>query len=314
MNKNKIVTINGQHYDAHTGLPVAGSSSGTSALIPKTTSATTVHASPQKSQTLVRRVTKKPVSANGGKSAFRTKGRSMDIARSSKIARFAPHPTTAPAKVSTASADIKAVTHPAVAKAHAAHGAKHAPQTAAAAVSTKQVKHAAISAALSKPAVKHFKKDFFKRHPRLISITSISIIVAILGAYLTYTNLPSWSVSVAAAQAGIDATYPEYRPDGYRLNGPVTYSDGEVTINFTANTGSSGFSVKQSKSSWDSSAVLDNVVREQVGQEYITSQERGLTIYTYSGNAAWVNGGILYTVEGDAPLSGEQIRRIATSL
>jgi len=126
--------------------------------------------------------------------------------------------------------------------------------------------------------------------------------------------MPSWSVHVAAGQAGIDATYPEYRPDGYSLDGPVTYNDGQVTIDFAANTGSSKFSLKQSKSSLDSSAVLDSIVHKKVGDKYITNQERGLTIYTYDGNATWVNAGILYSIDGNAPLSSEQIRRIATSL
>jgi hypothetical protein len=60
--------------------------------------------------------------------------------------------------------------------------------------------------------------------------------------------------------------------------------------------------------------VLDNYVKEKAGDNYITYNERGLTIYTYNSNAAWVNNGVLYTIDGDAPLSSDQIRRIATSL
>lgn len=60
--------------------------------------------------------------------------------------------------------------------------------------------------------------------------------------------------------------------------------------------------------------MLDNVVRPASGDNYIITQERGLTMYAFDGNAAWVNGGILYTIESDAALSGDQIRRIATSL
>ena len=48
--------------------------------------------------------------------------------------------------------------------------------------------------------------------------------------------------------------------------------------------------------------------------KYATYNDAGLTIYTYGTDAAWVNGGVLYTVEGSANLSNEQIRRIATSL
>ena len=95
----------------------------------------------------------------------------------------------------------------------------------------------------------------------------------------------------------------------------MTFSDGEVIINFAANTGSTKFTITQKKSLLDSSAVLNDIVRKEVGGQYNTSQAGGLTVYTFNGgNAAWVNAGILYTIKGDAPLSGEQIRRIATSL
>lgn len=309
MSEQKIVTINGQRYDAHTGLPVS-SPKKTPAPTKKPTPATSVHATTQKSQTLIRRLTKKPLV--GGKP--RSGGQTMDIARSGKIARFAPHPVAKPQIVAPSIPDITAKPHPMTAKVHARHAEKQKPIVAPIVKSSRDIKEEAIEAALAKPMLKPVRKSFFKRHPRFISVTSISIVIVLLGGYLTYVNIPSLSVKVAAVQAGINATYPDYRPDGYSLNGPVTFSDGEVTINFAANTGSTKFTITQKKSPFDSLAVLDNIVRKDVGEKYITSQEGGLTIYTYNGNAAWVNAGILYTIKGDAPLSGEQIRRIATSL
>lgn len=158
------------------------------------------------------------------------------------------------------------------------------------------------------------KRSFFVRHPRLLSIGSASLALVMLGGYFTYLNMPNLSVRVAATQAGINASYPDYQPDGYRLNGPVAAENGKVQMKFASNAGSQSFQITQEKSTWDSSAVVDNLVKPQSNDSYVTTNERGLTIYTYDGNAAWVNGGILYTIEGDAPLSSEQIRRIATSL
>lgn len=308
MSTDNIITINGQRYDAVTGLPIAKKPSTPTKRL---TQAADIHAAPQRSKTLVRRSTKKPVAHPV--MPRRTPGKSMDFApRSNNITKFAAHPKPSP--VVTSTPDIPAIAHPVVAKAHKQHAARTAPVAPTAPASSKAIKEEAIVQALAKPAVKHKRKNFFQRHPRLLSIGSISIVVAVLAGYLTYTNIPSISVKVAATQAGIDATYPEYRPDGYSLDGPVTFSDGQVTINFASNSGTSKFAIKQAKSSWDSTAVLDNIVRAKVGEKYITSQERGLTIYTFGGNAAWVNGGILYTIDGNAPLSGEQIRRIATSL
>lgn len=126
--------------------------------------------------------------------------------------------------------------------------------------------------------------------------------------------MPSLSVRVAAAQAGVNASYPSYHPDGYSLNGPVAYSQGEVNMKFASTTGPQNFTIGQSKSNWDSTALLQDYVKQHAGDNYITYDDHGLTIYTYESNAAWVNDGILYTITGDAPLSSDQIRQIAASM
>jgi hypothetical protein len=111
MDKNEIVTINGQRYNAHTGMPLEVTKAS-SVMTPKPTPAAGIHAAPQKSQTLIRRATKKPpVSINSR--LLSKPGRSMDIARSNKIARFAPHPVKPPVKA-TSVPDIAATTHPVV--------------------------------------------------------------------------------------------------------------------------------------------------------------------------------------------------------
>ena len=60
--------------------------------------------------------------------------------------------------------------------------------------------------------------------------------------------------------------------------------------------------------------MLANFVEPKAGTAYSTAETNGLTIYTFGQNAAWVNGGILYTITGNAPLSADQIQHIATSL
>lgn len=307
MNKNNIVTINGKKYDAITGLPVELSSSKPD--IKRTTPSSGIHTSPERSRTLVRRTTKKPI---GQSKPPRKPGQTMDIARSNSISRFAPHPVSTPNPTQKL-ADAPVARHPLLARAHQAQSSKNTVSKPIAQTS-KEIKDQAIAKALATPAPKPAKKKFIKRHPRLVTILGISIVLAVAVAYVVYLNMPALSVRIAGSQAGISATYPQYQPDGYSLDGPVTFTDSAVSIHFAANTGSTKFTITQAKSSWDSTAVLDNVVKKAAGNNYITSQERGLTIFTYSGNAAWVNAGILYTIQGDAPLSGDQIRRIATSL
>ena len=248
-----------------------------SIAIKKLTNSTVVHSLTQKSKIL-----------------YHKAGRSMDIARSKSISHFAPN--LAPTMTKPTSISAVQQRQPDIPK------------------SAKVIKEEAIAAAFKKLSEEQTeKKSIFKRYSKFVNIFSVSIVLLAIAGYLVYFNMPSISVRIASAQAGINATYPEYHPDGYSLNGPVSYSDGEVAIKFHANAGESEFIIRQSKSSWDSTAVKNMVDKDSKG-EFIATEEKGLTIYTYNGNAAWVNGGILYTITGNAPLSSDQIIHIASSL
>ncbi len=315
----RTVIINGTEYDARTGMPVQRSGASPAAKLaakPKSQPrhSHAIHNVTQKSQTLNRKTVKKAV---GPAIQSRAKpGLRPDIKKSTAISKFAPHP--AGIKLPKATADIGPVAHPLAAKASQHMQAKAEQKATASAPKPSQViKQEAVAKAMeSAPShsasTQQVKRR--KRFPRILSIASASLALLLLGGYFTYLNMPNLSVRVAAAQAGINATYPSYHPDGYSLNGPVAYDKGEVHMKFASNSGPQSFTVDQTKSNWDSSAVLENYVSKKVGDNYITYNEHGLTIYTFGGNAAWVNGGILYTISGDAPLSGDQIRHIATSM
>jgi hypothetical protein len=321
MTKSETITIEDQVYDALTGLPVSASTPSSSIKVTvsshkQLSTATTLHGGPQRSVTLQRKFLKKPVPLKH-QIVKHASAKHMDIARPAQTAqrngtirRFAPHPAGALA-APQAPVDIAPVAHPHVVKAHARSATAVSPVRASNASELKEnVIRNAIANTHKKPAL----KDRLRVKQRTAGIVGATFALVLLAGYFTYLNMPALSVRVAAAQAGIDASYPNYRPDGYALNGPVTYSDGKVAMNFKANGSNDAFTVSQSKSGWDSAALLNNYVSPKAGSDYIPYTERGLTIYTYGDNAAWVNGGILYTIEGDAPLSSSQMRRIATSL
>ena len=335
MTKGEIISIEGQDYDSVTGLPVSSKpdnqpsekQSQPAKAVVHPHSAAQFHALQQRSKTLRRQSLVKPVPAKhvvtNHASATHQRAtpspstvRHMDIARPAKSAnihKFAPHPVGAVTpKVASKTIDIGPVTHPHVAKAHAISAAKA--ELSPLARTMTQIKDEAIKHAMAETHKRRPLKDRFKMKQRMFAVLTSTFAIVLLGGYFTYLNMPALSVRVAAAQAGIDANYPNYRPDGYALNGPVSYADGRVSMNFKANGGEQNFTVNQAKSGWDSNAVLDNYVMPKAGSSYIPYTERGLTIYTYGDNAAWVNGGILYTIEGNAPLSSQQLRRIATSL
>lgn len=180
------------------------------------------------------------------------------------------------------------------------------------------IKQEAIAKAMAKTPAKSDRQETpAARNPKLkrfAGLATASLAILMLGGYFTYLSMPSISTRVAASQAGIAASYPNYQPTGYSLSGAVAYQQGRVTMTFAANAGPSSYTLEQIKSGWDSSAVLDSYVKPKAGDNYETTTSNGLTIYTYDGSAAWVNRGIFYTISGDAPLSDDQIQRIATSL
>jgi len=312
-NKQTIV-INGRQYDTQTGMPVEAPAAAEPIRQPKrpaSTQSSGIHTKLQRSQTLNRKIVHKqapvrPVAAR----PLVSSPKHMDISRSPAISRFAPHPVVKP--LPAASPAIKAQPHPLALKAHQTVAAKRQP--APAPKPSQVIKNEAIAKALSTPAATHKKQSVKRRFPRVFSVATASLAVFLLAGYISYLNMPTISIRVAAVQSGINATYPDYHPSGYRLSGPIAYNDGEVQMRFAANAGPQNFTIKEQRSNLNSSAVLENYVQPKAGNEYDTHAQSGLTIYTYDNHAAWVNGGILYTIEGNAPLSKDQVLRIARSL
>lgn len=316
MSQSHVVSIGGIDYDSHTGLPLTAQKEATlhnELRRAQSVNAKGIHQTQQRSAALNRRFVKKAVPAQKPKPTVT----SMDVKRpvvmrSPHISKFARDPQMKPVK-RAASSDIAPVHHPVVAKAHAVTTAAHAAKAAPAAQPTsREIKHAALGQALANASSTN--KQHKQPRRRALNVAAACLGLLLITGYFTYVNMPNLSVRVAAAQAGIDATYPEYRPVGYRLDGPVSYTNGEVSMKFASNSAPLAFSLNQSKSNWDSAALLEKYVNPRSEGQYATYSDAGLTIYTYGTDAAWVNGGILYTVEGTALLSNEQIRRIATSM
>lgn len=297
-----------------------------------------IHTKTQRSKTLNRKFIQKPAAATSQPAISKPTTQRIDgitvhtrphvssrsallASQSAKHSQRVVTPVVAPEPIAQRQVsapkndDLPAMPHPTVTRAHEAQAAKKAaPEKQLPSASA--IKQSAIQAALDAAPAQNNKqhKHGTTHRQRLAGVFAGCAALVLFAGYLTYLNVPNISVRVAAAQAGINASYPGYHPDGYKLNGPVAYSDGQVQIKFAANTGDNSFTLKQSRSTWDSSALLENYVKQKAGDEYSISQEKGITIYNYDNSAAWVSGGILYTVDGNAPLSPDQIRKIATSV
>ena len=178
-----------------------------------------------------------------------------------------------------------------------------------------QLKNEAIEKALSNEIISNKKARRRQKKGgalRWLNTFSVGFAVMLLGGYLTYLSMPNISIKMAAVQSGIDAKYPGYKPDGYALNGPIKFKSGEVSMKYAYADGSSEYTITQQKSGWNSSAVKEFFSEKHKNPN--TTMIDGLTIYSGGKEAAWVNGGILYQISGDANLSSSQIEKIATSL
>lgn len=162
------------------------------------------------------------------------------------------------------------------------------------------------------------KKERFKRlvkKPRAFSMAAAALSVLLISGYMLYLNVPNMAFKVAASRSGIEAKIPDFKPNGFKFAGPINYSPGSIVISFKSTNGDERkYDVAQRKSDWDSESLLENYVSRQ-SEHYSAIENRGLTIYVWGGsNAAWVNKGIWYAIEGDSLLGTDQLLKIAASL
>lgn len=317
--KSQTVIINGTVYDKRTGMPLRAER-GTHET--EVHDARAVHAQPQHATTLNRKyVTKQPASSVTRQQNLIVGHRKAptvrpDITRSASVARFERNQAAVAAMPKgRAINDFAPVAHPITQRVNQRTAPAKTVRVVKPSDVIKQESIAKATASMPKKSAKqHKEKRERSRMARAMSVASAACAVLILGGYVTYLNMPSLSTRVAATQAGINATYPQYQPSGYSLSGPVAYDTGTVSMKFAANAGPQSYTITQKKSGWDSAAVLDSYVSDRAKDSYTTSKLNGLTVYTFGTNAAWVNGGILYTITGDAPLSSEQVQSIVASL
>lgn len=298
---------------------------------------------PEKSKTLMRTVVQKPVASKGvkaqGKAEIAAKtvsdltpthklaahnvdnrrlARARVAAQSQRIQRFTTiqqnHPVQAraisPARVQTpvhATPPQKAAhtTQPAHNTAHNTqpqHSTHHQPRS-------QDLFEAAIANAKSheQPASK-VKRS---RGQKLAGFTAGIAAFLILGGFIGYMNMSSIEMRVASVRAGFSAQLPGYAPTGYSMAGGIKAQRGVVATTYRS--GDSSYTLQQQQSDWDSQTLFDNVV-SMSGEQHQTLEQSGRTVYIYGNNAAWVNGGVLYSLKTGGSINSDQILSIATSM
>jgi hypothetical protein len=168
---------------------------------------------------------------------------------------------------------------------------------------------AAIANAKSheKPPVKAKRSA---RKKALNIAAGLAAFVALAG-FVAYTNMTNIEVRIASMRAGFSAELPGYNPAGYNLAGGLKSQRGVVTATYRS--GSNSYTLQQQTSTWDSQTLADNI-DAQSSTNATTLQSKGRTVYVYGDKAAWVNGGVLYSVSSAGDISNDEILAIATSM
>lgn len=163
------------------------------------------------------------------------------------------------------------------------------------------------------------KLPFLKRvgfKNQFANLATITAGFLLLVGFFAYQNAAQLSVRVASARSGVSASMPGYVPAGYSASPNVKTESGKISISFTSNSDQSrNFTLTEQASNWNSNSLLANYVEESgCNNCHQTWQNDGKTVYIYDNNATWVDGGIWYTIEGNAQLTSDQLLRLASSL
>lgn len=150
-----------------------------------------------------------------------------------------------------------------------------------------------------------------RNHRRLVSAFAGLGAFLVIGGFIAYLNMPRIELQVASVHAGFHAELPSYKPTGYALDGGVKAASGKVQMTYRS--GDSSYTVTQVASTWNSQTLLDQNT-EQRGAPSQTVQSQGRIIYIYGNNASWVNSGIRYEISGNANLSADDLVSLATSM
>ncbi len=330
-NSKNSIEINGVRYDASTGKKLGGSSTSKKSVPGvaidgvvrsksvksrqahvKANKSNAHHKKVQKAQTLKRTGLKKPNANTQGISDSKIASKDVayvarlkkarSISRSKQISRFT--------RVGTFT---KSVTQMDVAlpsrsniklKSATAQNVKRAEPTLES--FEKAIEDA--STHLNKYVSKKKRKVF---RSKKINALAGSLAILLLVGFFGYQNANKIEMRVASTKAGFSAHLPGYNPAGFSLAGPIESEPGKVAVSFKSRTDDRQYKITQVASNW-SSETLENQLGEKNDKQ--VWQEQGKTVYTYdNSNASWVDGGVLYKIEGNSQLNSDQLRRIVNS-
>ena len=154
------------------------------------------------------------------------------------------------------------------------------------------------------------KKRSSKR--MLGAVTSVAALFIITGV-VVIANSARLETQLASVQAGFSVATPAHVPAGFVKN-DTAVAGKSVALKYVSGVDKSSYTLSQESSNWNSQTLFDHIYAQH-GTAYQAIQHNGQTIYVFGeSEAAWVTGGVLYQIEGDADLTTDDILAIADSV
>lgn len=344
---NNIIEINGNRYDARTGVLLSSHAHESNNHVPKepqavelksTSKSKTMHDvvrqpakkaethKPKPSKTLMRHAVKKPVpgqtkpkiKAQGPNDiTFKDPLAAVEIKKSAnnvdhkKLAKAARVPKShLIAHFGKITSDINSPNpspNPMPKQPAQAPKAPSAPKSKPK-TTAELLDHAVMQANSHEQPANKTKKPRKHRRMALASMTAV-----ILLSFVGYQELPKLQFNLAAAKAGFGASLPTYQPAGYSV-GELNYSPGVIATKFNSNSDQRTYTLTQKTSTWNSQALKENFVLHKTDKFQVV-ETAGQTIFLYgNGSATWVNGGVWYIIQSNGSLNEQQLVDIAKSL
>ena len=154
-----------------------------------------------------------------------------------------------------------------------------------------------------------------RRTLKIISVALVCLAVLAAAAVISIQKMPPVEMRLADIKAGFRGHVPGGVPAGYNFKSPIISGKGTITVQYRSADSKNSFAITQRPTSWNSASLTSNFLNN-AGLEYQTyNAPDGLTIYVFEADdATWVDNGIWYSLTGQDNLTTNQILTIADSL
>ncbi|HSX30819.1 MAG TPA: hypothetical protein VLE99_02790 [Candidatus Saccharimonadales bacterium] len=157
----------------------------------------------------------------------------------------------------------------------------------------------------------HYHKQA-RRH--LTSMAAGTLALLVIAGFAAYQNTPGLQFRVASIRAGVSTTMPNFKAAGFAYNG-VHASGDRLTIGFSRGQGTYQLTQQSTNLSNDDMIASISATDASGTPNYRAVQATNTTIYRFANtNATWVENGTWYTVNGNAPLSDQQVQSLVKNI